>query len=82
MGKVNDVRATPGEAVLPRSPERTIVRVGPDDSSQLVTAGLGRSAVGLVVSTAERGWTYVLWSSPVMVGWSLDGSLRRMNQRG
>ena len=82
MAQPSDVRGMPGELVILRSSTMVDVRDEPSAESKCVgQASWGM--LGLILSEATRGWTYVLWSGHTMVmGWMPDGALRRLNQRG
>lgn len=80
MAKVTDTRPAPGELVIPRSSAGTSVHREPQDPA--VQVEVPAASLGFVVSTHAMGWTYVLWSDPIVIGWSADGWLRRINQRG
>ena len=75
----SDVRAKPGELVIPRSTQaipawRNRTQVFGVASSERVGMIMPGS-IGVVVSI-EKGWTYVMWSVPCVAGWSSDGFLR------
>ena len=82
MARLSDVRGAPGELVILRSSSIVDVWDEPSASGKWV----GRAfpgKLGLILSVATPGWTYVLWSGSEMVmGWMPDGALRRLNQRG
>lgn len=81
MGKVSDVRGMPGEMVMTRG--GTPIAVYPTPKLPAVVSGWIRpEMLGMILSVSVKGWTYVLWSTPLLIGWTSDGNLRRTNQRG
>lgn len=83
MGQVSDIRGTPGELVMLRTSSVSGVWDEPDVEKARQVGVARPKMLGLILSVAVPGWTYVLWSGPAMVmGWMTDGCLRRLNQRG
>lgn len=81
MPKVTDALPLPGELVIPRV-SAGVSAYGDPKAAQAL-AHIKAGTLGFVVSTnVTTGWTYVLWSIPGVVGWSADGWLRRIGQRG
>lgn len=74
MARVNDVRGKPGDIVLTRGTGPVTVFRNTDGTERAGTVMPG--AMGLIVATHERVWTYVLWSMPCVCGWVQDGNLR------
>lgn len=81
MPKVTDTMPMPGELVMSRIAGGLTACKEPDNSADAVGTVTGAS-LGFVVSSNVRGWTYVMWSSPTVIGWVPDGLLRRIDQRG
>lgn len=76
MAILTDTRGKPGEIVLTRGAGPvTVFRCsdGTDRAGTVMPGGLG-----IIVSVDKRGWTYVLWSMPCVMGWVPDGQLRKV----
>ena len=76
MAKATDDRPKPGDIVLTRGTGPVAVfrnPTGGDRAGTIMPGGLG-----LVVNVDNPAWTYVMWSMPLVMGWVLDGWLRRV----
>lgn len=87
MGRVTDVRGKPGDLVMLRLTTGSVdvydsPSPAPDGAPLTVVGHAYPKSLGLILCTAVRGWTLVLWSNPVSLGWTFDGELRCLNQRG
>jgi hypothetical protein len=81
MPRLSDIVPVPGELVVPRASSGVTMHGEPRHPR--VLAHVEPGTLGFVVSTnVAAGWVYVLWSRYALVGWSADGELRRVNQRG
>lgn len=84
MSKPNDVRGIPGDIVLIRGGRPIDVWDRPGGYGGVPSVAVARVGVvdpkasGLIIAVHERAWTYVLWSTPCIMGWVPDGILRKV----
>lgn len=84
MGRIYDVRGLPGDLVMLRlSTGSADLYDSPSPAPGPLTV-VGRAyprTLGLILSVAAKGWTYVLWSKPLALGWIYDGELQTVRKR-
>ena len=82
---VEDVRGVPGDIVLTRGPSPINVwDVHRSGGGRGVIGVVNPGAMGIIICVyskeatpdANPGFTYVLWSNPILLGWVPDGRLR------
>lgn len=76
MPRVSDCKVKPGDIVLIRGGLSIVVWQEPGLRPTGHVGEVTSSACGLVISDHVRSWAYVLWSSPLIIGWVPDGFLR------
>jgi hypothetical protein len=83
MTKPTDVRGMPGDMVMPRGGRPIAIYASPmpqnNDADFRSLAKADANAIGIIIATNSQAWTYVLWCGSGLLGWALDGSLRKLN---